>query len=372
MANLSIGSYGSKVKELQTFLNLLTPAGMPALKTDGIFGVRTRARVMEFQGKHGLTPDGVVGPLTMTLLLDLMKKLGLGPDVPPGPAPAGVSVRSITQAVLGMPAPTGLIEQIFPPIPTIAVATFKPGAAKNAPSFSSSPLCVGRLGIFAAGKNGVERAVILVLPRSGKVERVLIGISHAFGQVAGYYNALGWSDPLSPALIQDVLFRHIIKRWGVQVLASKKPMALFHIVRAAGAELGPFANDGAFVRAALEQTAALTEGAFSFGSVEAFTFSNGIKDFNPFLGSISGHLNVAAVYNIDPAHATPAIRPQGAVVRQYLSGETGGPRPGFEYMPLERWKNDPFFYQHKTTGTFAYLHNFTMPGYTLYLGIETS
>ncbi len=368
MGNLLYGSAGSKVKELQGLLNALLPDRLPPLAVDGKFGSKTRARVVELQQKNGLVADGIVGPLTMTAILELMKLLGVSPPAPPS---SSVTVRSITQAVLGMQPTNGLISQIFPTIPIIDVATFKQGVASNAPQFRTVAMKVGRMGIFAAGKDGVERAVILVVPAGG-ANRVLIGISHGFAQNTAYYNALGWQDPLSPGLIQDVMFRHVIKRWGVQTLAAKKPMALFHIVRAAGVELGPFANDGAFVREALEQTASLTGNAFSFGAVEAFTYSSGISDFNPFIASVAGHLNVAGVYNIDPAHATSANRPASAFARQYLSGMTGGPRPLFEYMPLQRWKNDPFYYQHKTAGTFQYLHNFTMPGYTLYLGIQTS
>lgn len=54
------GSTGAAVVILQTDLDLLGYG----LATDGVFGPRTRAAVVAFQGSHGLATDGVVGPLT--------------------------------------------------------------------------------------------------------------------------------------------------------------------------------------------------------------------------------------------------------------------------------------------------------------------
>ena len=96
--------------------------------------------------------------------------------------------------------------------------------------------------------------MILVVPNNATPNRVKIGISHGFGGNAlKEYQALGWDDPLSPAVIQFVLLKHVIKRWAPQTLTSKRPMAYLHIVRAAGVELGPFAQDGAFTRDVLVQ-----------------------------------------------------------------------------------------------------------------------
>lgn len=52
---LKTGYRGDDVALLQTLLNI---------KADGIFGVKTRQSVIEFQKLHGLRADGIVGPLT--------------------------------------------------------------------------------------------------------------------------------------------------------------------------------------------------------------------------------------------------------------------------------------------------------------------
>lgn len=52
---LKTGYRGDDVALLQTLLNI---------KADGIFGVKTRERVVEFQKMNSLRPDGIVGPLT--------------------------------------------------------------------------------------------------------------------------------------------------------------------------------------------------------------------------------------------------------------------------------------------------------------------
>jgi hypothetical protein len=372
--SLSIGMSGPKVSELQARLNLL-PSSLARLVVDGKFGPKTRARVMEFQRTNKLVNDGVAGPKTLAALLDLITQLGLAvasSTMPPVPS-SDASVRSITEDVLGVKPVNGLIQQTFPPVGLIDVATFKTGVDSNAPLFSFTSLKVGRLGIFAAKKNGVERAVILVVPNGATPNRVMIGISHGFGGNAlSEYQALGWKDPLSRPLIEFVLLKHVIKRWAPQTLASKRPMAYMHIVRAAGVELGPFANDGAFTRDVLTELRAQTANAFSFDTVEAFTYSSGIGDFNPFLKSISSTLNVGAVYNIDPHPAISAAMPAGGVRKQYLSGMTGATHlAGFESMLMPRWANEPF-YAAGQLSRFEYLHNFCLPQYVLHLGIQTS
>jgi Putative peptidoglycan binding domain len=64
MATLIQGSVGQEVKNLQTALNYHLPNAAPLLKGDGIFGPRTRERVLQFQNKHQLKADGIVGPKT--------------------------------------------------------------------------------------------------------------------------------------------------------------------------------------------------------------------------------------------------------------------------------------------------------------------
>lgn len=287
-----------------------------------------------------------------------------------------VTVRPINQEILGMGGSNNLIQQIIPSIGLISEATFRPGDENNKFSFRTAGQTVGRLGIFAARKGTLERAVIMLLPESGTPERVLICITQGFEQAHDALGPLGWSNPLSRPFIEFCLLKHVINRWGPQMLAARKSMALMYIVRARGNELGPFANDGPFVREVLTEIAALTAGAFSFDTVEAFTFSSGIGEFNTFLRSIGGVLNLQAVYNIDPAHGVLAGGPSGIVRRQFLSGQTsGGPRPAFEYMPVPRWENEWEYPRRETFPNpwrFNYMHNHCMPRYTLHLGIQIS
>ncbi len=120
----------------------------------------------------------------------------------------------------------------------------------------------------------------------------------------------------------------------------------------------------------LDELVVLTNGAFSFGTVEAMTYSSGILEFLLFLGSISGVLNVGTVYNIDPAGGV-GVGARNSV--QFLSGQTslGGSRPGFEFMPHSRWRFEPSFRQNEPD-LFGYLHNNVMPNYCLHLGIQLS
>jgi hypothetical protein len=170
------------------------------------------------------------------------------------------------------------------------------------------------------------------------------------------------------------LLKHVINRWGAETLAATDDMAFLYIVRARGDELGPFANDGPFVLEVLTQLASLTGDSFSFDQVEAFTFSSGVSDFNVFINSISSLLNIQAVYGIDPAQAMPLARPSGCERKQYLSGQTGGPSPGFEYLGLDSWVNE-FRYPERMKlpdpWVFNYMHNWVMPMYILNLALAT-
>lgn len=65
---LKLGSSGTKVMDLQRVLNHVVPEA-PSLKVDGIFGAKTRDRVVAFQRKRALTADGVVGPVTGAALV---------------------------------------------------------------------------------------------------------------------------------------------------------------------------------------------------------------------------------------------------------------------------------------------------------------
>jgi peptidoglycan hydrolase-like protein with peptidoglycan-binding domain len=58
-----LGSFGENVVRIQTMLNYLRMPQVP-LKTDGQFGPKTKAGVVQFQAKTLLVADGVVGPIT--------------------------------------------------------------------------------------------------------------------------------------------------------------------------------------------------------------------------------------------------------------------------------------------------------------------
>ncbi|MBC8165147.1 MAG: hypothetical protein H7Y20_04640, partial [Bryobacteraceae bacterium] len=286
-----------------------------------------------------------------------------------------VLVRSITAEVnSGIEDANHLALVNVPQINVVDVTSFRPGDAANKPTFTISPAKRCRMGVFAASKGNNKRAVIVMLPESGTPSRVIFGITHGFGQNAAYYGNLGWTDPLSVRLIQDVATRFVRDRWGAQVLASRKQMATVMIVRAStgGSELGPFANDGVFTHQVLESISAMTNRAFTFANVEAFTFSSGIHDLVTFVGSTQGQLNYSAIYNIDPARHAAAPHPTGVTRKQFLSGQTGGPASGFEFMPESRWQNEPFFTNRSGASLFDYLHNHCMPLYALHLGIQLS
>lgn len=65
---LTVGSNGADVSELQTLLNRSPPSQLPPLAVDKIFGPKTSARVKEFQRNSGLQVDGIVGPRTWAKL----------------------------------------------------------------------------------------------------------------------------------------------------------------------------------------------------------------------------------------------------------------------------------------------------------------
>lgn len=63
MILLKMGSVSDDVRNLQGMLNLVSTTP-PPLQTDGVFGPKTQARVVQFQINSRLTPDGIVGPVT--------------------------------------------------------------------------------------------------------------------------------------------------------------------------------------------------------------------------------------------------------------------------------------------------------------------
>jgi peptidoglycan hydrolase-like protein with peptidoglycan-binding domain len=68
MGEIRMQSQGLEVRRCQEILNRLITV-QPPLRVDGIFGPKTRDRVMAFQRQSNLAPDGIVGPKTNRALV---------------------------------------------------------------------------------------------------------------------------------------------------------------------------------------------------------------------------------------------------------------------------------------------------------------
>jgi peptidoglycan hydrolase-like protein with peptidoglycan-binding domain len=93
---LKLNSQSYDVAKVQNALNQIGAGPrrtmLPYLVPDGIFGVKTHARVVEFQRMNGLKPDGVVGPETLAAIGELL------PAVAPAFRPVGGVTASIDVA----------------------------------------------------------------------------------------------------------------------------------------------------------------------------------------------------------------------------------------------------------------------------------
>jgi hypothetical protein len=280
-------------------------------------------------------------------------------------------VRPVTGQVLG-----GSESQLWrstevPSIWTVDVATFRPGG--NDPlNFIFSRGKQVKVAVFAAKLGFVERAFILMLPLSGKPSNLMIVITHGFYQQDAYYSGLGYSDPLSPRFILDVTTRFVLERWGAQVMAASNDYALLLPVRAKDGghgELGPFISQPNIGTGIVTSIMAQTDGAFGINRVELVTFSSGIYAADEFIAIGGKGLNIQRACNQDPAGGAPLPR-SVPIRKQYLSGKTtGGPRPGFEYVPLGRWANEPTRKTMHGMDDFNYLHTWCIPMYTLYMAM---
>jgi peptidoglycan hydrolase-like protein with peptidoglycan-binding domain len=114
---LSIGSQGPAVKEMQGLLNYW---GCSLVK-DGIFGPKTLAAVKAFQEWVFLTPDGIVGPKTWHALYDSapvhMPILKLGSIDP--------AVRIMEQVLADYGYFFGNIDEVFTPYTDAVVRNFQ-------------------------------------------------------------------------------------------------------------------------------------------------------------------------------------------------------------------------------------------------------
>jgi peptidoglycan hydrolase-like protein with peptidoglycan-binding domain len=63
------GSSGNDVMEIQSLLGKM---GYNPGPIDGVFGLRTKKAVQQFQSDNGLAADGIIGPNTHTILLSFL------------------------------------------------------------------------------------------------------------------------------------------------------------------------------------------------------------------------------------------------------------------------------------------------------------
>ncbi|MBW6410822.1 peptidoglycan-binding protein [Clostridium weizhouense] len=69
---LKYGSRGEKVKEVQTYLSVISKSyNIPSIKADGIFGEKTKEAVIAFQRLFKLVPDGIVGLNTWNKIYEI-------------------------------------------------------------------------------------------------------------------------------------------------------------------------------------------------------------------------------------------------------------------------------------------------------------
>ncbi len=71
--NLTVGSSGAKVRQMQEQLNRIAqnyPA-LPTVKVDGVFGSQTKDAVQQFQSVFGLPPNGIVDYPTWYKISDI-------------------------------------------------------------------------------------------------------------------------------------------------------------------------------------------------------------------------------------------------------------------------------------------------------------
>jgi len=254
--------------------------------------------------------------------------------------------------------------------PTVLMSTFKPGDQKNAFEFNSAaPGPVVSLRVFAAKIGSVERTHWLMLPFGTRVTSLMVVISHGFGQNWAYYSKLGFGNPMSKPLLLDVRDRFVLHRWGHQVATSRSSMALLMPVRSAGGggELGPFISQAGMGAKIIASILAQADALAALNEVNVVTFSSGIYDANTFIASAGRGLKFNLMVNQDPAGG---VNIGGPTRKQYLSGwTTGGPRPGFEFLPISRWQNDPKFEEMKAQLGDEYLHTWAIPTYTLVMAL---
>jgi peptidoglycan hydrolase-like protein with peptidoglycan-binding domain len=130
--NLSLGSQGSDVSDLQTMLSQ-DPSVYPSGAVTGYFGPLTAKAVVQFQEKNDIASSsaGYVGPLTRNFF---MKHCGPGPVLPPFTPTNGSSTRpSGTPPYPPMPEHMGSSTFPLPPPPPWTMNGSSTGPGPNGP-----------------------------------------------------------------------------------------------------------------------------------------------------------------------------------------------------------------------------------------------
>ena len=119
---LRVGSTGSNVSLMQTYLNALRArhSNIPALVVDGVFGPMTGNAVMEFQRAVGLTPDGIIGPVTWNAIVSEYQALDNVQDNPPFPGTL-LRVGSRGDSVWLMQTRLDMLRQANPSLLPVAI-----------------------------------------------------------------------------------------------------------------------------------------------------------------------------------------------------------------------------------------------------------
>lgn len=232
--------------------------------------------------------------------------------------------------------------------------------------------------VFAAKFGHVDRAFILVVKQGARPRNLMVIIPHPFAQGRGIavYGGMGFfTDALSVPLIRYVIDTFALGRWGSQVLAASDNYAILMPVPAGvdhGGEIGPFVSSPGVGTQLIGHVMALSDGRVAADQVGICCFSGGIHNANSFIATGGRGLNIRFGCNQDPVSGTPMSAAVPAR-RQYLSGyTTGGPRPGFTYLPENPyWLADPKYTAMKAALGGEYPHTWAIPNYTLYAALES-
>jgi len=340
----------------------ILPAGQSGTTAlyDIVMNERARALKGKVKAKIYATND-LSKPAAATF--DLTMQLAGGK---PGPA-QHLQVRRVTKDLYGSDQ---LIFRLGSPM-FVNTTTYRPSDYRQTLDFAPRAAGNVRVELFAAKYGASDRTYWLMSPESGHAESLMIIITHTLGQGHSWslYHDLGFENAFSVKFLTFMRDYFIFGRWGRQVAAAAPKMAMLLPVRAAdgGSSLGPFV-DTKGVGGAIINEIALSALGRMFSEINVCTFSSGVYDCITFMNNCG--LAVGLGVNQDPAKGVTLDH--GARKRQYLSGyTTGGPRPGFDYLPEGRWVNDPEYAAQKRRLGGEYCHTWSIPNYTLAMALSS-